>query len=144
MVDKVNLGNKMKGIISLMLCCFMLNSSADKPFSHENLETTPSAKFSISILSPKDKVTYQNQHFISVDTKRAPEIWPMDVSFKLFIDGKLKANSTLKPSHPSVNFTVPIERGTHTLQVQAYNGKKLVASSQEVTIYVHQASKLRR
>lgn len=113
------------------------NNSAD--LSNAGLPSdTPqpaaSASESLSIVSPVDQQTFQNQPLIPVQFT-FPGSLPDGGTFNLYLDGKV-ASAISKGNSFSLN---SVARGMHTLQVKALdqNGTVL-AESQSITLYVHQ------
>jgi len=88
---------------------------------------------SLSIIRPKNQATIRNNTgFIAVSVKLEPALAEGD-SLQLYLDGKAYGKQQRSPLFSLQQ----IDRGEHSIVVKVLRGEKIVASSEEVIIYLH-------
>ncbi|NLS13674.1 DUF4124 domain-containing protein [Vibrio sp. SM6] len=100
-------------------------------------EVTPSnPQNSVSLLVPHQAQTIRNN--LGVITVRVQTERPLaqDAHLQLLFDGRRYGAPQTKTQWQLTN----IDRGTHTIEVQLFQGGKLIASTPSITVFLHRAS----
>lgn len=109
-------------------------------FANSNSQTKKT-QYDVQITSPSDKQTIRdNNGTLNILAAVTPSFTP-NHNVQLLLDGKV-----IKPAQHSAVFVLnEIDRGEHSLQVQLLDKEgKVIASSNQVTVFMHRASVIGR
>ena len=113
---------------------------ATTPAQNKKAKSTAELYKSFAIANVPDQTTYQNQRFIPVAFSIDPALKEGD-TVQLMVNSQLVGEPSTRLSMGLQN----LERGTYEIQGVVLNkDKKVIQSTQPVTIYVKYASRLRR
>lgn len=110
-------------------------SSPTAASSTSGIPTDKLANYSISILSPADQTTFQNQEPITVTVQLSPNLRQGD-QIQLTVDGK----PYQEPQASAIFLLNDLIRGTHQIQARVLTTEGGQSLSQPITIYKHQPS----
>ncbi|MGR5422170.1 DUF4124 domain-containing protein [Vibrio sp. PNB22_4_1] len=106
------------------------------PQANDKPKTDKPLPLSLATLAPQhDETIRSNQGIIHIQLKANRKLG-IDEQLQLFLDGKPHG----VPQHRLTWQLNNIDRGTHTLAVQAKRSGKLIASTSPITVHLHRAS----